>query len=123
MSIRALASWPPGVANFRKDRPGNSNSGSCTLCRSSKVSAERPCVPLGPNAVPFREGMVVLCWNCATTVGKAVGMLAPAREAELVAEVDGLRLSVDHLRAELEAFVQLRGALDAMSATAGTVGS
>ena len=117
--MKALSSFPPGVANFRKDRPGNPNSGACTLCRSSKVSAERPCVPLGQNAVPFREGMVVLCHTCATQVGMAVGMLSPEREAELLAEVSSLRVEVGRLEVELGAFANLRDALDAMTANAG----
>lgn len=116
--MKALSSFPPGVANFRRDRPGNANAGSCTLCRSSKVGPERPCVPLGQNAVPFREGMVVLCHTCATSVGKAVGMLTPEREAELLSEVSALRVEVGRLEVELGAFANLRDALDAMTATA-----
>jgi hypothetical protein len=117
VTIRARAAWPAYVANFRSDSAGNPNAGACTLCRSSKVSAERPCVELGNNARPFREGMVVLCATCATTVGKAVGMLSPEREAELLAEVSALSVEVGRLQVELVAFSQLRGALDAMAAS------
>ena len=120
--MKALAAFPSGVANFRKDRPGNPNSGACTLCRSSKVSAERPCVPLGQNAVPFREGMVVLCHMCATSVGKAIGMLTPEREVELLAEVSELRVEVGRLQAELVVFESMRGALEQLTASSARAG-
>lgn len=88
------------------------------MCRSSKVSADRPCVELGQNARPFREGMVVLCFNCAVEVGTAAGMLSAAREEELLAEVAVARAAVDHANAELEAFSALRSTLDRLAARA-----
>lgn len=119
MTLRVSPTFPAYAGTFRNDRAGNARAGSCTLCRTSKVSAERPCVELGKNAQPFREGMVVLCFNCATSVGEAIGMLPAAREAELRADLDALRAERDRLLVEIEAFSSMRDALSALSGVAG----
>lgn len=123
MTVRARVVFPEDAGTFRHDAPGNPRAGCCTLCRSSKASAEKPCVELGPNSRAFREGQVVLCFNCATEVGVAVGMLPAGREAELIAEAAGLRTQIDHLNAELEAFGSLRAALDRLAATPAPAGA
>lgn len=113
--IRAHSSFPAEAANFRRDRPGNPRAGSCTLCRSSKASADKPCVALGPNAIAFREGMVVVCFNCAVQIGGAVGMLSQADAAALREQVAGLEAELASARLELEALAELRSVLDKMS--------
>ena len=92
------------------------------MCRSSKAGPDRPCVELGKNARPFREGMVVLCFNCAQEVGRAVGMLPAARELELVAEVSALSVEVGRLGAELAAFESMRGALEQLTVVSARAG-
>ena len=69
---------------------------------------------LGPNSQPFREGMVVLCFNCAVSVGQSVGMLSQKDAEGLRAGVAEAGLEVDRLRSELEAFAALRDALDSV---------
>ena len=119
MAMRTGDVFPPHAGTFRAEAAGNARAGCCTLCRSSKAGPDRPCVELGKNARPFREGMVVLCFNCAQEVGRSVGMLPAAREAELVAEVAGLQVEVGRLSAELVAFGSLRDALDNLKEGAG----
>lgn len=119
MPMRTGDSFPPYAGTFRAETAGNPRAGCCTLCRTSKVGADRPCVELGKNARPFREGMVVLCFNCAQEVGRAVGMLPAAREAELVGELAEANREIGRLGAELEAFGSLRDSLERLTEGAG----
>lgn len=93
-------------------------AGSCLLCRSSKASAERPCVDLGPNSQAFREGRAVLCFNCAERVGECVGMLSRVDRERLQAQVAELAAEVARQSAELVALARLREALDGVRAVA-----
>lgn len=87
------------------------------------MSADKPCVELGKNARPFREGMVVVCFNCAVSIGQAVGMLSAADAERLRAETAELGAEVARLTGELDGFAALRGALESLSAVpAGTKG-
>lgn len=58
---------------------------------------------------------MVVCFNCAVSIGEAVGMMSSAKALELGETAMRLGLEVDRLRAELDAFAALREALDAMS--------
>lgn len=118
MAMRAGTTFPAYAGTFRPDQAGNANAGCCTLCRSSKVGPDRLCVELGKNARPFREGMVVLCFNCAQEVGRAVGMLPAALEAELRAELAAALAEVERLGAEVGVFASLRDALDRLTVSA-----
>ena len=109
--IRPWPSFPAEAGNFRRDRPGNPRAGSCTLCRSSKASAARPCVDLGPNSQAFREGRVVVCANCAERIGECVGMLSAADRERMEAQVAELAAEVARLNAELLVLARLREAL------------
>lgn len=93
------------------------------MCRSAKATPVKPCVELGPNSQPFREGMVVLCFNCASSVGQAIGMLPQVREVALVGEVEVLRAEVARLSGEVEVFASMRDALDRLTAGSRGAGS
>ncbi len=115
MTVRVVPEFGPNTGNFRRDRPG-AMGGGCTLCRSRRLPEHPGVVELGPNAQPFREGMVVLCFQCAGEIGAVIGMISPVKAVELAAERDAALERAATAEADAETLHALANAVAAAAA-------
>lgn len=119
MTVRVVPEFPPHTANFRSDRPG-AMGGGCTLCRSRRLPEHPGVVELGPNARPFREGMVVLCFQCAGEIGAVIGMISSDKAERLELERDEALFRAETAERDASTLHALRDALVAAAVSAGT---
>lgn len=116
MTVRVVPEFGDYVANFRSDRPG-AMGGGCTLCRSRRLPEHPGVVELGPNARPFREGMVVLCFQCAGEIGAVIGMIPLAHAEVLRTERDAALERAVQAEADAATLHRLRDVVVAAAAT------
>lgn len=87
-----MPEFPSYTGRYADDGPGMVGFGGCTLCGSHRQQRHPGVIELGENAVPFREGMVVLCMDCGGEVGALAGMVHPdvvtRLESDLSAALD-----------------------------------
>lgn len=86
-TIRRVPEFPDYTGRFSDDGAGMIGFGGCTLCGSHRQRRHAGVIELGENAVPFREGMVVLCMDCGAEVGALAGMVHPDAVARLESDL------------------------------------